>query len=53
MTAIDEYSRERVYQLVDEKSVTHTVEFVKTLEKLMGFRIHTIKTDNGSEFKNK
>ena len=32
--------------------MTNTTEFILTLEDLMGFRINTIQTDNGSEFTN-
>lgn len=52
ITAIDESSRKRYLSIVDEKSVTHTSEFMKDLERKLGFRIHTIQTDNGSEFVN-
>ena len=52
ITAIDEYTRERVLEIVDEKSVTHTTKFLETLEKEMGFKIKTIQTDNGREFVN-
>lgn len=52
ITSIDEYSRKRVLEIVDEKTVTHTSRFIKTLEKRMGFKINTIQTDNGSEFVN-
>lgn len=52
ITAIDESSRKRYLSIVDEKSVTHTSEFVKDLERKLGFKIHTIQTDNGSEFVN-
>lgn len=52
ITAIDEYSRKRVLTIVDEKSSYHTSKFVKQLEKLIGFKIKTIQTDNGSEFVN-
>lgn len=52
ITAIDEYSRKRVTKIVDEKSVTHTSEFVKSLEEKMGFKIKTVQTDNGREFTN-
>jgi len=34
ITAIDEYSRKRVLKVVDEKTVTHTSKFIKTLEEL-------------------
>lgn len=52
ITAIDEYSRKRVLELADEKTVTHTSKFARVLEKRMGFKINTIQTDNGSEFVN-
>lgn len=52
ITAIDEYSRKRHCKIVDEKSVTHTAEFILTLEEALGFKIHTIQTDNGREFIN-
>lgn len=50
ITAIDEYSRKRIIKIVDEKNVNHTSDFVLSLEHEMGFKIHTIQTDNGSEF---
>ena len=52
ITAIDEYSRKRVLEIVDEKSVTNTSKFVKKLEETMGLEINTIQTDNGPEFVN-
>lgn len=52
ITAIDEYSRKRVLEIVDEKSVTNTSKFIKTLEKTIGLKINTIQTDNGPEFVN-
>lgn len=52
VTAIDEYSRKRVLEIVDEKSVTNTSRFVKKLEETMGLKINTIQTDNGPEFVN-
>ena len=52
ITAIDEYSRKRVLEIVDEKSVTNTSRLVKKLEKIMGLEINTIQTDNGPEFVN-
>lgn len=52
ITAIDEYSRKRVLEIVDEKSVTNTSRFVKKLEKIMGLEINTIQTDNEPEFVN-
>ncbi|MGX7099885.1 DDE-type integrase/transposase/recombinase [Globicatella sanguinis] len=52
ITAIDEYSRKRVCKIVDEKSVTHTAQFLLDLEEKMGFKIKTVQTDNGREFTN-
>lgn len=52
ITAIDEYSRKRILKIVDEKSVTNTSEFVKTLQETLGLKINTIQTDNGPEFVN-
>lgn len=52
ITAIDEYSRKRHCKIVDEKTVTHTAQFVLSLEREMGFSIHTVQTDNGREFIN-
>ena len=44
---------EREYwQLLMKKSVTHTSQFLLTLEARMGFKIKTIQTDNGREFTN-
>ncbi|MDN6162220.1 MAG: DDE-type integrase/transposase/recombinase, partial [Atopostipes sp.] len=52
ITAIDEYSRKRHCKIVDEKSVTHTAHFLLSLEKELGFKVHTVQTDNGREFIN-
>lgn len=52
ITALDEYSRKRVCQIVDEKSVTNTALFLLDLEERMGFKIETVQTDNGREFTN-
>jgi len=52
ITAIDEYSRKRILEIVDEKSVTNTSRFIKTLEEKMNLKINTIQTDNGPEFVN-
>ena len=52
ITAIDEFSRKRILDIVDEKSVTNTSRFVRTLEEQMGLKINTIQTDNGPEFVN-
>lgn len=50
ITAIDEASRKRYLEIVDEKSITNTIQFVSRLEENLGFKINTIQTDNGSEF---
>lgn len=52
ITAIDEFSRKRILEIVDEKSVTNTSKFMKTLEEQMDLKINTIQTDNGPEFVN-
>ena len=52
ITSIDEYSRKRVLEIVDEKSLTNTTRFIITLEKAIGLKINTIQTDNGPEFVN-
>jgi len=52
ITAIDEYSRKRILEIVDEKSLTNTTKFIKRLESTIGLKINTIQTDNGSEFVN-
>lgn len=52
ITAIDEYSRKRILEIVDEKSVTNTSRFIKTLQNSLGLKINTIQTDNGPEFVN-
>lgn len=52
ITAIDEFSRKRILDIVDEKSVTNTSRFIRTLEQQMGLKINTIQTDNGPEFVN-
>lgn len=52
ITAIDEFSRKRILEIVDEKSVTNTSRFIKTLETKMELKINTVQTDNGPEFVN-
>ena len=52
ITAIDEYSRKRYCEIVDEKSVTHTASFLIKLEDGLGFKVTTVQTDNGREFTN-
>lgn len=52
ITAIDEYSRKRYMELVNENSTYTTSEFLKRLEENLGFNIDLIQTDNGFEFVN-
>lgn len=52
ITAIDEYTRKRVCEIVDEKSMTNTAKFLLKLEEKMGFKIKKVQTDNGKEFVN-
>lgn len=52
ITAIDEYSRKRYCEIVDEKSVTHTARFLLKLEEGLGFKVKMVQTDNGREFTN-
>lgn len=52
ITAIDEFSRKRVLEIVKEKSTYETTKFIKQLENRMGFKIKTIQVYNGSEFVN-
>lgn len=50
--AIDEYYRKIISEIVDEKSVTNTSIFIKTLEEKIELKINIIQTDNGPEFVN-
>lgn len=52
ITAIDEYSRKRYLELVEENTTYTTSEFVKNLEKNLGFKVDLVQTDNGFEFVN-
>lgn len=52
ITAIDEYSRKRILKVVKEKSTFETTRFLESLSQELGFKIHTIQVDNGSEFVN-
>lgn len=52
ITAIDEYSRKRYLELESENSTYTTSEFLKRLEKNLGFKIKRVQTDNGFEFVN-
>lgn len=52
ITAIDEYSRKRHLELVNENSTYSTSNFVSKLEDKLGFEIDLVQTDNGFEFVN-
>ena len=52
ITAIDEYSRMRVLEILEEKSTFETGKFLNELENKFGFPIQTIQVDNGYEFVN-
>ena len=52
ITAIDECSRKRYTDLVNENSTYTTSEFLKRLEHNMGFEVKLVQTDNGLEFIN-
>lgn len=52
ITAIDEYSRKRILEIVEEKNTFETGKFLEQLESKFDFPIHTIQVDNGYEFVN-
>lgn len=52
ITAIDEYSRKRYTELVEENSTYTTSNFLTRLEDKLGFKICLVQTDNGIEFVN-
>jgi len=52
ITAIDEYSRKRYMELVEENSTYTTSNFLLQLEKNLGFKVELVQTDNGREFVN-
>ena len=52
ITAIDEYSRKRYLELVNENSTYSTSEFLTRLEDKLGFKVDLVQTDNGFEFVN-
>lgn len=52
ITVLDKFSRTRYYEIVDEKSVTHTGRFILELEKNLAFKIDNVQTNNGKEFTN-
>ncbi|WP_035142793.1 DDE-type integrase/transposase/recombinase, partial [Schnuerera ultunensis] len=52
ITAIDEYSRKRYLELVNELSTYSTSNFLKRLEGNLGFKVELVQTDNGIEFVN-
>lgn len=52
ITAIDEFSRKRYLELVNENSTYTTSNFLTRLEENLGFKVELVQTDNGSEFVN-
>lgn len=52
ITAIDEYSRNRYLELVNENSTFTTTKFLTRLEDKLGFKVNLVQTDNGLEFVN-
>ncbi len=52
ITAIDEFSRMRVLEIVKEKSIFETDKFLDKLESKFGFPINIIQVDNGYELVN-
>lgn len=52
ITAIDEYSRKRYLELVNENSTYTTSGFLERLEDNLGFKVKLVQTDNGREFVN-
>ncbi|WP_242955239.1 DDE-type integrase/transposase/recombinase [Herbinix luporum] len=52
ITAIDEYSRKRYMELVNENSTFTTSNFLTRLEENLGFKVDLVQTDNGFEFVN-
>jgi transposase InsO family protein len=50
ITAIDEYSRKRYMEIVEENSTYTTSNFLLRLEEGLGFKVETVQTDNGLEF---
>jgi len=49
-TAIDECTRYRFVYGYEEHTPANSVDFLKRLKKAFPFEIHTIQTDNGTEF---
>lgn len=52
ITAIDECSRKRYMELVEENSTYTTSNFLTRLETNLGFKVKLVQTDNGREFVN-
>lgn len=51
-TAIDCASRWRYLEAYDEQTSHHSIAFLKTVIRVFGYRIRSVKTDNGSIFTN-
>ena len=52
ITAIDEYSRMRVLEILEENSTFVTGKFLNEVENKFGFAIQSIQVDNGYVFVN-
>ena len=50
-TAIDDTTRIRALKVYDRHTQQNAIDFVEYVVKKFPFRIHTIRTDNGHEFK--
>lgn len=51
-TAIDCASRWRYLEAYDEQTNHHSIRFLETVIRVFGYRIRSVKTDNGSIFTN-
>jgi transposase InsO family protein len=52
-TAIDDATRIRALKIYDRHTQENSIDFINYVVKLFPFRIKTIRTDNGHEFKTK
>jgi transposase InsO family protein len=52
-TAIDTSSRWRHLEIYDDQSTFHSITFLEKIVSIFPWRIHAIKTDNGSMFTNR
>ena len=51
LTAVDIVSKQAWVELVPSTNSKHAANFLKTILQTAWYKIHTIQTDNGSEFK--